>query len=93
VLLAMLAVCVVRGAPERQPAPILRAAIVLFALYVLWSYLSIAWAQAPGTALEGSNRALLYLIVFSLFVMLPWTASGRWRSSPRGLSVSPWSRS
>ncbi len=50
-----------------------KAAIALFAAYVLWSYASIAWAGSPGDALDGSNRALLYLIIFSLFAILPWT--------------------
>lgn len=41
--------------------------------YVAWSYLSIAWAQAPGTALEGSSRALMYLLMFALLTTIPWT--------------------
>jgi hypothetical protein len=52
----------------------MRLAIGTFGLYVAWSYLSIAWASSPGDALEGSNRALLYLFVFALFAVLPWTA-------------------
>lgn len=55
-------------------SPASRLAVAAFAAYVAWSYLSIAWAQAPGTALEGSNRALLYLIAFTLMASLPWTA-------------------
>jgi hypothetical protein len=51
-----------------------RLAVAIFAAYVAWSYLSITWAQAPGTALDGSNRALLYLIVLALMASLPWTA-------------------
>ena len=50
-----------------------KIALAAFSGYVAWSYLSIAWAQTPGWALEGSDRALLYLLVFSLFVALPWT--------------------
>ncbi|MGI8714999.1 MAG: O-antigen ligase family protein [Solirubrobacteraceae bacterium] len=50
-----------------------RIALGAFALYVAWSYLSITWAAAPGTALEGSNRALLYLIIFALMAGLPWS--------------------
>jgi hypothetical protein len=53
-----------------------RVALGAFGLYVAWSYLSITWAHAPGTALEGSNRALLYLIVFGLMTTLPWTPKG-----------------
>ncbi len=49
------------------------AALGAFVLYVAWSYLSILWAQSPGDALEGSNRALLYLLVFALMVITPWT--------------------
>jgi hypothetical protein len=41
-------------------------------LYVAWSYLSIAWAAAPGDALDGSNRTLLYGLLFALFAVLPW---------------------
>jgi hypothetical protein len=52
-----------------RPAAIALAAL---AAYVAWSYLSIAWAAAPGDALEGSNRALLYLLLFALFALLPW---------------------
>jgi multisubunit Na+/H+ antiporter MnhB subunit len=50
-----------------------RIALSAFALYVAWSYLSIAWAESKGDAFDGSNRALLYLLLFSLFVVLPWT--------------------
>ncbi len=48
-------------------------AVALFAGYVAWSYLSMAWAQYPGLALDGSNRALLYLLIFTLLTALPWT--------------------
>ena len=48
-------------------------AVALFAGYVAWSYLSMTWAQYPGIALDGSNRALLYLLIFTLLTALPWT--------------------
>lgn len=44
-----------------------RAPLVLFGLYVVWSYLSIAWAQVPGDAVDGANRTLVYWLVFALF--------------------------
>jgi len=50
----------------------LQLALGLLAAYVAFSYLSIAWAAAPGDALDGSNRALLYLMLFALFALLPW---------------------
>jgi hypothetical protein len=45
----------------------------LFALYVAWCYLSMAWAQSPGDALQGANQALLYLLAFTVMLALPWT--------------------
>jgi hypothetical protein len=48
-------------------------ALGAFALYVAWSYLSITWAESKGDALDGSNRALLYLLLFALLAVLPWT--------------------
>jgi hypothetical protein len=47
-------------------------ALAALAAYTLWSYLSIAWAAAPGDALDGANRTLLYLLLFALFALLPW---------------------
>jgi hypothetical protein len=76
VLLAVLAASAVRVGPSLPLRRRAKWAIALFALYVLWSYASIAWAGSPGDALDGSNRALLYLIVFSLFAILPWTPEG-----------------
>ena len=73
-ILGVLAASVVGLGGARRRVP--RAGVVavgLFALYVAWSYLSITWAQSPGDALQGSNRALLYLLVFTLLLILPWT--------------------
>jgi O-Antigen ligase len=44
-----------------------RVPLALFALYVAWSYVSIAWAQVPGDAVDGANRTLVYWLVFALF--------------------------
>ncbi len=76
-LLAALGAVVVAAGPGRirlQRASAL--ALALFSLYVGWSYLSILWAQSPGDALQGSNRALLYLLLFTFMTVLPWTAEG-----------------
>jgi hypothetical protein len=48
-------------------------ALGLVAAYVAWCYLSISWAQSPGDAFQGANQALLYLLVFTVMVLLPWT--------------------
>jgi hypothetical protein len=48
--------------------------LVLFGLYVAWSYLSILWAQVPADALDGANRTLVYWLVFALFTGLGLSA-------------------
>ena len=58
----------------RPQSRLARVSLVAFVLYVAWSFASIAWAQDGGAALEGSNRALLYVAVFALMAALPWTA-------------------
>ncbi len=75
--LALLAAALIGLGPKRprMSRPALTA-LVLFGLYVAWSYLSMTWAQSPGDALQGSNRALLYLLAFALLLVLPWTPRG-----------------
>ncbi len=50
-----------------------RIALCLLGLYVIWSYASVLWAVDKGAAATGSDRALLYLVVFGLFAGLEWT--------------------
>jgi hypothetical protein len=77
VLLGLLtAIVIARGLRTIGLPKAARVAVVAFALYTAWSYLSISWAQSPGDALEGSNRTLLYLLVFLTMLVLPWTARG-----------------
>lgn len=45
-----------------------------YAAFCMWSYASMLWAAAPGTALEGANRALLYLVVLAVVAVVPWPA-------------------
>ena len=47
-------------------------AIGVLALFTIWNFLSIAWAQDQGAAWDGANRCLAYLIVFALFALPPW---------------------
>jgi hypothetical protein len=44
--------------------------ISLLGLYACFSYVTTAWAGAPGDALDGANRTALYAVVFALFVGL-----------------------
>ncbi|MBV9310593.1 MAG: hypothetical protein JOZ73_07170 [Solirubrobacterales bacterium] len=60
------------GAIARIPTG-LKLALLAFGLYVGWSYLSILWAGYPGDALTGSNRALMYWLVFAVFALAPWS--------------------
>ena len=60
-----------RGALSRLPRAT-RIALGCFALYVAWSYLSMTWAAYAGLALQGANRALLYLLMFTLLAAVPW---------------------
>jgi O-Antigen ligase len=72
-LLFLVALCAVaRPADLRRLAPRARWALVMLAAFTAWSFLSIAWADAPGDAWDGANRTLLYLTVFALFAVLPW---------------------
>lgn len=72
--LGLVVVVVAMRSPAAAPLDGLRrAALIAFAAYVAWSYLSIAWAGSPGDALAGSNKSLLYLLLFVLGLTIPWT--------------------
>ena len=43
--------------------------------YTAWSFASIAWAVAKDDAWDGANRTLLYLIVVTIFAVVPWTST------------------
>jgi tetratricopeptide (TPR) repeat protein len=43
-----------------------------YAAFCLWSYASILWAADPGAALEGADRALLYLVALTVVAVVPW---------------------
>jgi hypothetical protein len=74
ILLALLAM-VVGGlfGPLRRLGTATKVALGAFSLYVVWSYASIAWAAYRGDALTGSNKALLYLMIFALGAVSRWT--------------------
>lgn len=43
------------------------------AAFTAWSALSIAWAQAPGIAYEGTLRTAVYAALFLVALTLPWS--------------------
>jgi hypothetical protein len=73
VLLSVLVLVVVLRGRGRGLPRVAWLAVAAFGGYVAWSFASMLWAQVPGQALDGSNRALLYLIVFTVFLLVPWT--------------------
>jgi hypothetical protein len=71
-LLALLVVVATSyGGGLAMPRAVRRAS-AFAAAYVLWSFLSIAWADVKGDAWDGANRTLLYLTVYVLFAGIPW---------------------
>lgn len=42
-------------------------ALVFFALFTVWSFLSITWATVKGDAWDGANQTLLYFAVYVFF--------------------------
>ncbi|KAA0270425.1 MAG: hypothetical protein EDQ89_10275, partial [Acidobacteria bacterium] len=58
----------------RELDPWARAAMLLLAAFVAWSFASIAWAEVEGTAWDGANRALAYLFVYAGFTVVAWRA-------------------
>jgi hypothetical protein len=48
------------------------AALAFLTAFTIWSALSIAWSSDRGIAWDGANRTVLYLVVYAVFVLLPW---------------------
>jgi tetratricopeptide (TPR) repeat protein len=73
VLLALLGLALVALPPLRWSAlpRTVRVAALTLGGFTLWSFLSIAWADDGGVALEGADRTLLYLVAFLLFALWP----------------------
>jgi len=70
-LLLLALLCTAAASPQVRARLLARPLpLVLFGLYVAWSYLSILWAQVPADALDGANRTLVYWLMFALFTGL-----------------------
>jgi tetratricopeptide (TPR) repeat protein len=73
VLLALLGLALAALPPLRWstlPGTV-RVATLALGAFTVWSFLSIAWADDGGVALEGADRTLLYLVAFLLFALWP----------------------
>ena len=78
VLLAVLtARSTVTAAEHRTLSRGLALALGALSLYGGFSYLSILWAGSPGEALTGSNRVVLYLLVFAVATSVAWNLRRR----------------
>ncbi|MBJ7329451.1 MAG: O-antigen ligase family protein [Solirubrobacteraceae bacterium] len=94
-LLALLAVTAVTLGDQigRVPAPVLATLGALAALCA-WSYASILWAADAGSAWDGANRTLVYLlavVLFGLWAQRPGSAAlllGLWTGGIVVLAVS-----
>jgi hypothetical protein len=72
-LLVLLALTIFVAPPQRvERGRLVTVSVVLYGLFCVWSYLGIAWADAPGSAWEGANRALLYGLAIAIVVLRPW---------------------
>lgn len=70
VLLGVMMIARLGPLPRTRAA---RVALLSFAALVAWNYLSILWAGSPGSALDASNKLLLYLLLGWAFSLLEWT--------------------
>jgi O-antigen ligase len=84
-LLALLAVMVLAGGRALPRTRAARVALLLFGGLVAWSYLSLLWAGSPGSALEASNKLLVFLLTAWILALIPW--SGR----SAGVFLAAWS--
>lgn len=48
-------------------------AVLAFAAFAIWSFVSVSWAGVKSDALDAANRTLLYALVFWFFVSRDWT--------------------
>jgi hypothetical protein len=55
------------------------AALAFFALFALWSFLSIIWATVKGDSWDGANQTLLYFTIYAIF--------SRWSTNVRIASL------
>ncbi|HEX8204582.1 MAG TPA: O-antigen ligase family protein [Solirubrobacteraceae bacterium] len=74
-LMALTALVLVVAPPARigRSRPF-ELALGAFVLFMLWTFLSIAWGAVPGNAWDAGNRALLFALAFALAGLRPWPA-------------------
>lgn len=68
-------VAIGHGGLPRRLGRVEVTALGALAALTLWAFVSIAWADVRGDAWNGADRMLLYLVVFTLFLLLRWRAA------------------
>jgi hypothetical protein len=71
-VLALLAVLLAAGDGPRWTGRF-RLALVAYALFVGWCYLTILWADVPALAWDGANRSLVYGMVLAVVGLRRWS--------------------
>jgi O-Antigen ligase len=72
ILLAVLVTVLIAQPAGMRLPKLLVIAFILLSGFTAWSFLSMTWSDVTAVAWDGSNRTALYLVVFALFVVLPW---------------------
>jgi tetratricopeptide (TPR) repeat protein len=87
-VLALLAVWWAAVPSASWPGRAALAALWLLIAFAAWGYASIAWADDPGVAWDGANRAALCAALFGLFSLWPAHARpARWVLAALGLGI------
>lgn len=74
-LAALTALVLLVAPPSRMArSRLFELALGAYALFTLWTFASIFWADVPGNAWDAANRALLYGLVLVLVGLRPWPA-------------------
>jgi hypothetical protein len=73
-LVLFLAVLTLGARQATGPSKWSRRAVLLFAAFTIWCFLSIVWAGVQGDAWDGANRTLLYFTVYATFALVRWRA-------------------
>jgi len=72
-LLALLAGLAIGRGSALPPPGAARTALLILAAIVLWSGLSILWADRQASAWESAGQLVLYLLMGWVLVLVPWT--------------------
>jgi O-antigen ligase/polysaccharide polymerase Wzy-like membrane protein len=73
-VVGLLAAVALASSRWRPPPRAGRVALALLGAFTAWSFLSLLWADSPGSGWAASDQLLLYLAVAWLVALVPWRA-------------------